>query len=107
MGEKIKSSSIFSNVQGVHDFHPDVGLIVYHIPNSYFELITNDGETKTRLPAIPDLPEDPSYLWKPCMVIVNPTTIFFAGENSAHKRLTNSRPLTIHVICRVALRSGG
>ena len=67
--------------------NPDVGQIVHHLPKSYFELITNDGETKTRLPAMPSLPEDRSHLWDPCMVIVDQTTVFFAGEKSVHNSL--------------------
>ena len=96
-GESTKSSSIFSNITypDLHDFHPDVGLIVFdmdldsklHTSNLSFDLFTNDGQTKTRLPDLPDLSPSADY-FSACMVIVNRTTVFYAGENQRWVKIT-------------------
>ena len=98
--ESTKSSSIFSKLTtqvSIHDFHPDVGLIVFdmdldsklHTSNLSFDLFTNDGQTKTRLPDLPDLSPSADY-FSACMVIVNRTTVFYAGENSARSRVSST-----------------
>lgn len=65
------------------DFHPDVGLIVAggrHPPSKKVEMSTDYGQTKTSLG---DLPEGCNFVSHACMIIVNKTTVWVGGGNTA------------------------
>jgi len=81
----LNSTSKFGGENQVWDFHPDVGLIVageytygqQSLQSKKVDLSTDYGQTKT---TIAEYPRSAAKFWSNgCMVIVNTTTVFFAG----------------------------